>query len=170
MGTMKAIVVAYGKNHEIGADNDMPWHNSLKDDLKHFRELTTGSTVIVGRKTFDSFGGRPLPDRENIVVTRSNEEIDGVKVARSLAEAYKLASSRNIYVIGGGQIYSEAIKDMDILYATEVNAEFDNGTVFFPEIDSTIWREVARVHQPADERNRYSFDLVKYERYENQRS
>ena len=159
---MKAIVVAYGKNREIGADNDMPWSNALKDDLKHFKELTSGSTIIVGRKTFDTFGGRPLPNRENIVVTRSDEEIEGAIVAHSLEEAYKLASNENIFVIGGGQIYANAINDMDVLYITEVDASFDNATVFFPEIDLSLWTEIDREHHSTNERNKYDFDFVKY--------
>lgn len=161
---MKAIVVAYGKNREIGADNDMPWSNTLKDDLKHFKDLTTGSTVIVGRKTFESFGGRPLPNRENIIVTRSDESIEGVIVAHSLKDAYSLASNETIFVIGGGQIYSDAVKSVDIIYATEVDAYFEEATVFFPEVDSTEWTEISRVTRDADARNRYSFDLVTYKR------
>jgi dihydrofolate reductase len=161
---MKAIVVAYGKNHEIGANNDMPWSNSLKDDLKNFKELTLGSTIIVGRKTFASFGDRPLPNRENIVVTRANEEIEGAIVAHSLNEAYALASNENVFVIGGGQVYAEAINDMDVLYITEVAASFDTATVFFPKIDLSLWTEVHREHHNADERNAYSFDFVRYEK------
>jgi len=161
---MKAIVVAYGKNHEIGADNDMPWSNSLKDDLKSFKELTSGSTIIVGRKTYASFGNRPLPNRENIVVTRANEDIEGAIVAHSLDEAYALASNENVFVIGGGQVYARAINDMDVLYITEVNASFDNATVFFPKIDLSLWTEVHRKHHAANKRNTYSFDLVRYEK------
>lgn len=161
---MKAIVVAFGKNHEIGADNDMPWSNSLKDDLKNFKELTSGSTIVVGRKTFDSFGGRPLANRENIVVTRLNEEIDGALVAHSLDDAYKLATNDDIFIIGGGQVYADSINDMDILYITEVHASFNNATVFFPQIDESLWLEVSREHHAADERNKYDFDFVKYER------
>jgi len=161
---MKAIVVAYGKNREIGANNDMPWSNSLKDDLKNFKELTAGSTVIVGRKTFESFGGRPLPNRENIVVTRSNEEIDGALVAHSLSDAYKLATNNDIFIIGGGQVYVDSINDMDVLYITEVDASFNNATVFFPQIDKSLWLEVSRGHHDANERNKYDFDFVKYER------
>jgi dihydrofolate reductase len=160
---MKAIVVAYGKSHEIGADNDLLWGRDLPDELRHFKELTTGGTVVMGRRTFESIG-QPLPNRENIVVTRSSEEIEGAIVAHSLDEAYRLASSNNTFVIGGGQIYAEAINDMDILYITEVNASFDNATVFFPEIDLSLWAEVNREHHAADERNAYSFDFVRYEK------
>lgn len=161
---MKAIIVAYGKNREIGADNDMPWKNSLKDDLKHFRELTTGNTVIVGRKTFESFGGRPLPNRENIVVAHSDLDADGAKIAHSLSEAYSLATSEDIFVIGGGQIYQQAIDDMDVLYVTEVDANFANATVFFPAIDTSKWREVSREYHSVDGRNSYAFNFVTYER------
>lgn len=161
---MKAIVVAVGKNLEIGADQDMPWHNSLPDDLAHFKKLSTGKTVIMGRKTFESVGSRPLPNRQNIVVSRSGPTgVEGVLTAYSLEAAYALAQY-DIVVMGGGQIYAEAIDDMDVLYITDVDAEFPDATVFFPEIDLSKWHEVSREHHDADEKNKYAFDFVKYEK------
>ena len=160
---MKAIIAAMDKNNGIGADNDLLWGRDLPDELKHFKELTTGATVIMGRRTYESIG-RPLPNRENIVVTRSNEENESVKIARSLDDAYAFATKENIFIIGGAQIYTEAINDMDILYITEVNATFDNATVFFPQIDMSMWQEFSRSHHVADDHNTYSFDIVTYTR------
>lgn len=161
---MKAIIVAVGRQNEIGADNDMPWSKSLKDDLRHFKELTSGHSIIVGRKTFESFGGKPLPNRENIVISRTPIDVDGIIHAHSLDEAYRIASHDTVFVIGGGQIYKEAITNVDVLYVTEVKASFVDATVFFPTIDLGQWREVSRQHHLADERNNYAFDFVIYER------
>ena len=160
---MKAIVVAMDKNNGIGAAGDLLWQRDLPADLAHFKKLTTGKTVIMGRKTFESIG-RPLPDRQNIVVSRSGPT--GVKVtqtAYSLQTAYALAQY-DIFVIGGGQIYEQAIDDMDVLYVTEVDAEFPQATVFFPQINCDDWQEVSRDHHEADEKNKYAFDFVVYER------
>jgi dihydrofolate reductase len=159
---MKTIIVAFDRRGGIGAHNDMLWLRDLLADLKHFKELTTGHTVIMGRKTFESIG-RPLPDRQNIVVSRSFEGTGGVEVARSLEEAYSLAK-HDIYVVGGAQIYEQAISAVDEIQATEVDAEFDNATAFFPKIDSTIWHEVSRRHHESDESNKYAYDFVRYVR------
>lgn len=159
---MKAIVVAVDKNMGIGAKNDLLWQRDLPSDLAHFKKLTTGGSVIMGRNTFDSIG-RPLPNRENIVVTRSPTGIDGVLSASSLTSAYELARYP-VFIIGGGQIYKESINDMNRLYVTEVNAEFPQASVFFPTIDSAIWREASREHHEADERNKYAYDFVVYDK------
>lgn len=160
---MKAIVVAMDRKNGIGADNDLLWLRDLPADLAHFKKLTTGKTVVMGRKTFESIG-RPLPDRQNIVVSRSGPTgVKGVQTAYSLETAYALAQY-DVMVIGGGQIYQQAIDDMDVLYVTEVQAEFPQATVFFPKIDKTKWQEVSREHHEADERNKYAFDFVKYEK------
>lgn len=159
---MKAIVVAMDRNNGIGAANDLLWLRDLPADLKHFRQLTTGKTVIMGRKTFESIG-RPLVDRQNIVVSRTPTGVDGVMTAGSLEAAYALARY-DICVIGGGQIYAQALDDMDVLYVTEVDADFPQATVFFPEIDKSVWKEVSREHHETDEKNKYAFDFVIYER------
>ncbi len=160
---MKSIVVAYDKNRGIGADNDLLWQRDLPSDLAHFKRLTVGKTIVMGRKTFESIG-RPLPDRQNIVVTRQGAlGVEGVLSAASLQTAYALAQY-DVVVIGGGEIYTQAMGDIDIIYATEVDAVFPQATVFFPVTDLAIWRETSREHRDPDERNRYSFDLVIYER------
>lgn len=160
---MKMIIVGVGKNREIGANQDMPWSRALPDDLANFRKLSTGKTVIMGYRTFESVGKRPLPNRQNIVVSREPTRVKGVLTAFSLKAAYALAQ-HDIVVMGGGQIYAQAIDDMDVLYVTEIDAEFPEATVFFPEIDAGTWQEVSREHHDADDRNKYSFDFVKYEK------
>ena len=159
---MKAIVVAIDKNNGIGADNDLLWVRDLPADLAHFKKLTTGGSIVMGRRTFESIG-RPLPNRENIVVSRTPTGVQGVLTATSLDSAYELARYP-IFVIGGSSVYEQAINDVDVLYVTEVNAEFPQATVFFPQIDKTAWQETSREHHEADENNKYSFDLVIYKR------
>lgn len=161
---MKAIVVGIDKNGAIGANHDMPWGRSVPDDLANFKKLTTGGSIIIGHNTFvHDFRGKPLKDRENIVVTRTPTGVPGVLSAASLESAYALARYP-IFVVGGGQIYAQAIDDMDVLYVTEIDAEFPDATVFFPPIDKSIWKETSREHHEADERNKYAFDFVTYEK------
>ena len=159
---MKAIVVALDEHMGIGANNDMMWSRDLPADLAHFKKITTGGSIIMGRNTFESIG-RPLPERENIVVSSKPVGVPGVLTAASLESAYELARYP-IFVIGGGQVYAQAMKDMDRLYVTEVKALFEQATVFFPAIDTTIWHEVSREHHDADEKNKYAFDFVVYDK------
>jgi dihydrofolate reductase len=156
---MKSMVVAYDLKRGIGAANDIMWMGELPADMKHFREHTLGKSIVMGRKTYESIG-RPLPDRQNIVVTRSGAKIDGVTVVDSLPAAYA-AADRDIAIIGGGEIFKQSLKDADVLYVTEVQAEFPSATVFFPELGSE-WHEVSRVHHEPDERNKYPYDFVEY--------
>lgn len=162
---MKTIVVAYDKNRGIGAANDLLWKRDLPDDLKHFKEVTMGGAIIMGRKTFESIG-RPLPGRQNIVISRDGSLlIDGAAVATSLESAYQMVEpDREVYIIGGGQIYTLALDTADRIFVTEVDATFDEADVFFPAIDMSIWREADRAHHVTDERNRYAFDFVTYVR------
>lgn len=160
---MKAIVVAMDRLNGIGAANDLLWQRDLPADLKHFKDTTLGGTVIMGRKTYESIG-RPLPARENIVVTRTPFAAEGITCVDSLDAAYRAASRENIYVLGGGQIYAQALDDMDRLYVTYVDAEFPEATVYFPQIACEAWTEISRDHHMADERNRYSYDFVVYEK------
>lgn len=159
---MKAIVVAVDRNNGIGAENDLLWQRDLPADLAHFKKLTTGGSIIMGRKTFESIGARPLPNRENIVISSRPTGVQGVLTAHSLQSAYALARYP-VFVIGGGSIYEQALDDMDKLYVTYVDAEFPQATVFFPRVDCFKWREVSRDHHVADERNKYAFDFVEYE-------
>lgn len=158
---MKSIVVAYDKQRGIGAANDLLWQRDLPADLAHFKALTTGGTVIMGRKTYESIG-RPLPNRQNIVVSRSGFSAPDVLTVGSLAEAYA-AAEHDIFVIGGGEIYAQSLADMDTVYATEVHETFPQATVFFPPLPDG-WREVAREQHVRDEHNQYDYDFVSYQR------
>ncbi len=160
---MKTIIVAVDKNNAIGFKNDLPWGRGLKDDLANFKRVTTGGTVIMGRKTFESIGSRPLPNRENIVVSRNPTGIKGVLSALSLEAAYAIARNE-IFVIGGGQIYEQAIDDMDRLIVTHVDAEFPEATVYFPHVNKHDWAEISREHYETGERNTQAFDIVTYKR------
>jgi len=160
---MKAIVVAYDKNRGIGADNDLLWMRNLPADLKHFKQLTVGKSIIMGRKTFESIGSKPLPDRQNIVLSRTPTGVEKVITAGSLQAAYAIAQFP-IYIIGGESVFREALPDVDTIYATEVDADFPQASVFFQAIDMGKWQEDSREHHVADEKNKYNFDFIKYSR------
>lgn len=155
------MVVAYDKNRGIGADNDLLWQRDLPADLRHFRKLTIGKSIIMGRKTFESIGSKPLPDRQNIVLSSRPTGVDKVITAGSLAAAYAMAQYP-VVVIGGESVFREALPDVDVIYATEVDADFPQASIFFPEIDKNEWQEVAREHNKADDKNKYDFDFVEY--------
>ena len=161
----KAIIVAYDTNRAIGRGGDLPWGRSLPADLAQFKRLTRGSDIIMGRKTFESIGSRPLPERENIVISSRPTGIKGVLTAVNLESALALARYKT-FIIGGAQVYSDALNapEIDTIYATEVDAAFSDADTFFPELDMTIWQEVSRTHHPADEANAYAFDFVIYQR------
>lgn len=162
---MISILVAYDHKNGIGADNELLWQRDMPADLRRFKELTTGNAVIMGWKTYESIG-RPLPNRQNIVMSRSaRDAAEGVEIVGSLEEAYTAVEpGRETFVIGGGQVYAQALDSADRVLATEVDAVFDEATVFFPVLDMTIWKEAAREHHDADEHNKYPYDYVTYER------
>lgn len=166
---MTNILVAYGENNEIGQDNDLPWRRGLPSDLKRFSQLTRKKTVIMGRNTYESLPPRfrPLPDRENIVLSRDpTNAISGVLCVDGLAQAIKSAQSEDIFIIGGAQVYEQALPIANKIFATEVEASFPEADTFFPEIDKEIWHEVAREHhEPSEEtKDKLPFDFVIYER------
>lgn len=160
---MKNIIVAYDRNRGIGADNDLLWQRDLPADLAHFRRLTVGKTVIMGRKTFESIGSKPLADRQNIVVTSRPTGINKVLSALSLNAAFALAQYEP-FVIGGAQLYAAAIDEVDRIFATEVDGSFPEATVHFPPIDLSSWYEASRDHRESDECNKYACDFVLYQR------
>lgn len=135
-----ALIAARARNGVIGLDNRMPWH--LPEDLAYFKRVTLGKPVVMGRKTFESIG-RPLPGRLNIVVTRNPDwQAAGVQVAHSLDAALALAAEavpEEIMLIGGAELYRQALPQADVLYLTEIDAEFA-GDAFFPEVDLARWR------------------------------
>lgn len=134
---MRTIIVAMAKNNTIGIQNKLPWH--LPEDLKHFKEKTLHQTVIMGRKTFESLpeNFRPLPQRENIVLSRQNLNLNNIKTAKNLNDAFNLAN-HNIFILGGASIYQQTIDLVDCLEITEIELEVA-GDAFFPEINLNIW-------------------------------
>lgn len=158
------IIVAYDRNRAIGDGQRLLWQGDLPADMRHFRELTAGQAVIMGLKTYQSIG-RPLPNRQNIVLDFDNRSIESVQVAPDLQAAYRLVEpDRAGFIIGGGQVYKQTIKDAGKIYATEIEAEMSGATVFFPELDPDHWREVSRDRHEPDERNKYAYDFVEYVR------
>lgn len=158
---MTTLVCAMGRRNEIGFENQLLWH--LPADLKHFKNLTSGHPVIMGRKTYESIG-KPLPNRTNIVVSRRKDWFEeGILIVGSIKEALKFAKKidENIFVIGGGKIYEQTIATADKLEMTVVAAELE-ADVFFPEIDAKIWEKTEETCHEADEKNSYSFCFQTY--------
>jgi dihydrofolate reductase len=161
---MKNIIVAYDQDRAIGKLNKLPWEGEMPTDLRHFKRATDNSTVIMGRKTFQSIGS-PLSGRRNIVISRTLGNQPGVEIAGDLTSAYKMAGGDGeIFVIGGGDIFKDALESVDRIYATEIDAIFDDATVYFPELDTTKWRRKSHEKHHKDNLNRYDFDFVVYER------
>ena len=163
-----SMIAAVSSNGVIGRDGDMPWR--LSTDLKRFKAVTMGCPIIIGRKTFLSFGGKPLPGRQNIVISRSQYEADGITHCFSLESAIETAkeTARNdnkdeIFIVGGGQIYDLAMSVADQLYITHIDAEIDGDTKF-PEIVQNDWEITHQEHVPAGEKDNYPTEYVIYRR------
>ncbi|MDP7069710.1 MAG: dihydrofolate reductase [Candidatus Peribacteraceae bacterium] len=164
-----SIIVAASENNIIGRDNSIPWH--LPDDLKFFRKKTEGHPVIMGRKNFESIVaalGKPLPNRNNIIVTReSTYEAAGCQTASSLEEAIMYGHQDNdkeeIFVIGGGEIYKQAMDLCNYMYLTRIHA-WIAGDITFPEVDSEVWEEVEREEHKADTKHKFGFTFLTYKR------
>ena len=156
----KCLIVAIADNGAIGRNNELLWH--ISEDLKFFRRTTLGCPVIMGRKTFESIG-RPLPKRQNIVVSRRGFEApEGVVVAGSLEEAYKAIESPRLFIMGGGQIYAQALPDMDRLIITHVHTVIEDADTFFPAIDPAVWQVAERSELMTDPETGYTFEFVTY--------
>jgi dihydrofolate reductase len=156
------LIVAHDAQRGIGIDNTLPWR--LPEDLAHFKRLTSGHPVIMGRKTFDSIG-RPLPNRRNIVVTRNAAWLhDGVEAADSLGAALALARAYAgdgpVFVIGGAQIFAEALPLADVLEITVIDQTFNCDT-FFPALDAAVWTETARAAYHSDA-NGFDYAFLTY--------
>lgn len=152
------LVVAMDAQRGIGIDNKLPWH--LPEDLAHFKRVTLGHPIVMGRKTFDSIG-RPLPKRRNIVVTRNaGWSHDGVDVALSLQDALALVGAERASIIGGAQIFGESLDLADRLIVTEIDRVFQCDT-FFPSIDPALWVETARERHHSDA-NACDYSFVTY--------
>jgi len=157
----KTIVVAISENNAIGKDNQLLWY--LPADLKHFKNITTGHTVIMGRKTFDSVG-RPLPNRRNIIITRHVMHIEGCELVSSIDAALALcADEEEVFIVGGAEIYRQSIDLTDRIYLTIVHQKFDADT-FFPEIDYDEWMETEREDHQPDEKNKLAYSFITLEK------
>ena len=159
-----SIVVAIDQKFAIGSNGDLLCY--LPADLKHFKNLTTGHAIIMGRKTFDSLSKGALPNRRNIVVTRNADfNADGVIVCNTIDEAIAVTlSEEKSFIIGGAQIYNATIDDVDTLYLTQIHATFDNADTFFPNIDIAQWVEVCREDHKADDKNAYDYSFITLKR------
>ncbi|MFT7035745.1 MAG: dihydrofolate reductase [Cyclobacteriaceae bacterium] len=161
-----SLIAAMSQNRVIGRDNDLPW--KLPDDMKFFQRTTRGHVVIMGRKNYDSLppSYKPLPNRTNVILTRqAGFQAEDCVVFNKLDDALeysKTEGEQEAFVIGGGQIYQQALEKSDKIYLTEIQAEID-GDTFFPALGAD-WKEVSREHHSADERHQYSFDFVTYEK------
>ncbi|EWH21959.1 dihydrofolate reductase [Bacillus haynesii] len=160
---MISLIAAMDRNRLIGKDNDLPWH--LPQDLKYFKEVTKGHAVIMGRKTFESIG-RPLPHRENIIIT-SNKELDipNCQVMHSAEEAVRFAKNRNeeCFVIGGSTLYTDILPFADKLYVTKIDETFE-GDRYFPEFNEAEWEIVSRRKGLKDDKNPYDYEFLVYQR------
>ena len=181
----KCIIVAIADNNAIGRDNALLWH--ISEDLKFFKRTTSGCPVIMGRKTFESIG-RPLPKRTNIVISRGFDAPDGVIVVGSLQEAYETAASAiqsvvssmssipdvmsseaetspsRCFIMGGGQIYAQALPYVDRLIVTHVHTVIEDADTFFPPVDPSVWKVIERSEMQHDDETGYYFEFVTYAR------
>jgi dihydrofolate reductase len=155
---MISLIAAIGKNNELGKKNTLLW--DLPKDMKYFRDTTRGHTVIMGQKTFESIG-KALPNRKNIVITRNTLfKNKDVEISYSLEDTLKLYKNtkEEIFVIGGGEIYKQAIGSASKLYITHVEGIFPDADTFFPEIIPIVWNETSHIEHKKDAENK--FDLI----------
>lgn len=162
-----AAIVAVADDNAIGRKGDLLCH--LPDDLKHFKQLTLGHPVVMGRRTYESFPRRPLPGRRNIVITRQKGYApEGATVVHSLAEALQAAGGDEgqVFIIGGAQVYRQAMPLVNTLYLTRIHARFPDADTFFPDIDPEQWTVAATEKHPADERHPHEFEFITLNRNE----
>ncbi len=162
-----SLVVAAAENNAIGKENQMLWH--LPNDLKYFKNITWGLPVLMGRKTFDSFGGgKPLRGRANIILTRKkNYHPDGTVVVNNLDDAFffvKEADYNELMVIGGGEIYNLMMAKADRIYITRVHHSFTNADAFFPSIDEAKLVRKSKQDFPTDEKHKFAYSFEVWER------
>jgi dihydrofolate reductase len=155
-----SLVAAAGNNNVIGSNNKLPW--KMPADMKFFMNLTMGHPVIMGRKTYESFG-RPLKERRNIIISRDkNLAIEGCEVVHSLDEALKLVKGeKEVFIIGGAEIYRQSIGIANKIYLTRIHHDFE-GDSYFPAIDETAWKQTRNAEQKTDEKNLYPFAFLEY--------
>lgn len=158
-----SIISAMADNRVIGINNSLPW--KLPSDMKWFRKHTLGKPIVMGRKTFESFGGRTLPDRPNIIITRDADyKVDGAVVTHSIDEALKAAGeAEEVMIIGGESFYAQMLPQSDRMYLTFVHTDV-KGDAWFPEYNETDWKEIDRIDVKADEKNAFDHTFVIFER------
>lgn len=158
-----SIIAALASNRVIGVENRLPWH--LPADLKHFKSLTMGKPILMGRKTYESIG-KPLPGRRNIIISRNPEYLaPGCEVVSSLEQALALCDQdQEVMLIGGAQLFTQAFSKADILYLTIIHHEF-SGDCYFPEWDQSQWKEIMRVDCAAHFENPYPYSFLTFQRY-----
>ena len=158
-----SIIVAIAENYAIGKDNQLLWH--LPEDLKRFKRITEGHNIIMGKRTYYSLPKRPLPGRTSIILTDVlNEQIDGCPMAYSIEDIINLCDNTNEnFIIGGGSVYRQFFGIAQKLYITKVHASFEADT-FFPEINLTDWEIIESVPHKADEKNKYDYTFITYQR------
>lgn len=157
---MISLIAAMDKNRLIGRENGLPWH--LPEDFKHFKAVTMGKSVIMGRKTFESIG-KPLPGRKNLVISRNGFTAAGILVFPDIDQAIAAAGDGEVMVIGGASLYQQLIDRADRMYLTHVDAECD-GDAWFPQINPENWIVVSSQNFAADDRNNYDFTIKEYHR------
>ncbi len=158
------IIAAIANNNALGKDNDLIWH--LPADLKRFKKVTSGHHILMGRNTFESIG-KPLPNRTTVIITRNSDyKAEGCIVVDSIEKAIEVAKEdEQIFIIGGAQIYKQTIASnlVDQLDITKVHHAFD-ADVYFPEIDTAIWKEVSKEDFDSDEKNKYNYSFISYKK------
>ena len=159
-----SIIAAIADNNAIGKNQQLLWH--LPADMKHFKELTTGHAIIMGRKTFESLPNGPLPDRKNVVLTSLPEAgFVNCFACESMRDALDLCEKEDeIFIIGGALVYRQALSKADKMYITRVHHEFENADAFFPVVNCDLWEAVDRQECPADEKNAYPYTFLTYVR------
>jgi len=158
-----SIIVAVAENNVIGKNNSLIWH--LPADLRFFKAKTTGHVIVMGRKTFESIGGgKPLPNRTTVIITRNPHFVapEGVYIAHSLAEAYsQFGNEQEIFICGGAQIYKDALETAHHMYITRIHATFE-GDTFFPEFQNSHWKLESTEQHESDENNAYNYSFEHY--------
>lgn len=155
------LIAAVAENNALGKDNKMMWH--LPDDFKHFKSRTSGHHIIMGRKTFESFPSA-LPNRTSVIITRQSDyKADGCIVVGSLDEAIAVSpKDKEVFIIGGGEIYNQSIDRADKLDLTRVHAEFPDADAYFPQIDESKWELTEAIFHPRDEKHAYEMTFQVY--------
>ncbi len=161
---MISIIVAIAENYAIGKKGDLLCH--MPADLKHFKEITTGSTVLMGERTFLSLPKHPLPNRRNIVLTDvKGKTFEGAETVYSMEELRaKVSPDEEAFVIGGGMVYKQAMEFADKLYITHIHHSWEDADTFFPVIDPTIWKQLSAERHSADDKNPYDYTFAEYDR------